>query len=125
MENSGRKVEMTTELRRHPRLRVPAPFACSFARIGLQRWLAAERAGLGVVLDVSMKGARVMSPASMSAGDQLAISLRLPDQTATMNVEATVRWGNRHTFGLEFTVVSQLAESRLRKFLSRAPLSHS
>jgi len=114
---------MTTELRRHPRLRVPAPFACSFARIGLQRWLAAERAGLGVVLDVSMKGARVMSPASMNAGDQLTISLRLPDQTATMNVDATVRWGSRHTFGLEFTVVSQLAESRLRKFLSRAPLS--
>ena len=116
---------MTTELRRHPRLRVAAPFACSFARIGLQRWLAAERAGLGVVLDVSLKGARVMSPASMNPGDQLAISLRLPDQTATMNVDATVRWGNCHTFGLEFTAVSQLAESRLRKFLSRAPLSQT
>jgi hypothetical protein len=125
MENSEREVEMTTELRRHPRLRVAAPFACSFARIGLQRWLAAERAGLGVVLDISFKGARVMSPASMNPGDQLAISLRLPDQTATMNVDATVRWGNRHTFGLEFTVVSQLAESRLRKFLSRAPLSQT
>jgi hypothetical protein len=125
MENLEREVKMTTELRRYPRLRVAAPFACSFARIGLQRWLAAERAGLGVVLDVSLKGARVMSPASMNAGDQLAISLRLPDQTATVNVDATVRWGNRHTFGLEFTAVSQLAESRLRKFLSRAPLSQT
>ena len=56
----------------------------------------------------------------MNPGDQLAISLRLPDQTATMNVDATVRWGNRHTFGLEFTAL-QLAEARLRKFLSRAP----
>lgn len=125
MEDSGREVGMTTELRRYPRLRVPAPFACSFARIGLQRWLAAERAGLGVILDVSLNGARVMSPASMNPGDQLAISLRLPDQTATMNVDATVRWGNRHTFGLEFTAVSQLAEARLRKFLSRAPLSQA
>ncbi len=125
MENLEREVKMTTELRRYPRLRVAAPFACSFARIGLQRWLAAERAGLGVVLDVSLKGARVMSPASMNAGDQLTISLRLPDQTATVNVDATVRWGNRHTFGLEFTAVSQLAESRLRKFLSRAPLSQT
>jgi hypothetical protein len=61
----------------------------------------------------------------MSPGDQLAISLRLPDQTATTNVDATVRWGNRHTFGLEFTAVSQLAESRLRKFFSRAPLSQT
>ena len=125
MENSGREDKTTTELRRHPRLRIPVPFACSFARIGLQRWLAAERAGLGVVLDVSLNGARVMSPASMNPGDQLAISLRLPDQTTTMNVDATVRWGNRHTFGLEFTAVSQLAETRLRKFLSRASSSQA
>jgi hypothetical protein len=95
------------------------------ARIGLQRWLAAERAGLGVVLDVPLNGARVMSLASMNPGDQLAISLRLPDQTTTMNVDATVRWGNRHTVGLEFTAVSQLAETRLRKFLSRASSSQA
>lgn len=123
MENSGREDKSTTELRRHPRIRVPVPFACSFARIGLQRWLAAERGGLGVVLDVSLNGARVMSSASMNLGDQLTISLRLPDQTTTMNVDATVRWGNRHTFGLEFTAISQPAETRLRKFLSRAPSS--
>lgn len=98
-----------------------APFACSFARIGLQRWLAAERTGLGVVLDVSLNGARVMSSASMNLGDQLSISLRLPDQTATMNVDATVRWGNRHTFGLEFTAVFQLAETRLWNF---SPVRH-
>jgi hypothetical protein len=120
-----RKLEMTAELRRHPRLRVPAPFACSFARIGLQRWLAAERAGLGVVLDVSLNGARVMSPASMNPGDQLAISLRLPDQAATTNVDAIVRWGNRDTFGLEFSALSQLAETRLKKFLSRASSSQA
>jgi PilZ domain len=125
MENSGREEKTTTELRRHPRLRVPVPFACSFARIGLQRWLAAERAGLGVVLYVPLNGARVMSLASMNPGDQLAISLRLPDQTTTMNVDATVRWGNRHTVGLEFTAVSQLAETRLRKFLSRASSSQA
>jgi len=89
---------------------------------GLQRWLTAERAGLDVVLDFSLNGAKVMSPVSMkNPGDQLVISLRLLDQTAMMNVDATVRWGNHHTFGLEFTAVSQLAETHMRKFLSRAP----
>ena len=122
MNNSGKDVEMTTGLRRHPGLRVQAPFAYSFARIGLQRWSAAKRAGLGVVLDVSLSGARVMSQASMSPGDQLAISLRLPDQTAMVSVDATVRWGDLYTFGLEFAAVSQHAEARLRKFLSRTPL---
>jgi len=57
----------------------------------------------------------------MNPGDHLVISLRLPEQTATMNVDTTVRWSNRHTFGLEFTGVSQLAETRMREFLSRAP----
>ena len=123
MLNSDWQLGRNCLVRRHLRIRISTPFACSFAHIGLQRWLAVERTGLGVVLDVSLNGARVMSQASMSPGDQLAISLRLPDQSATMSVDATVRWGNRHTFGLEFTAVSQLAETRLRKFLSRAPLS--
>ena len=79
MKDSGREDEMTTELRRHLHVRNLVPFSCSFARIGLQRWLAAERAWLGVVPGVSLDGAKVMSPASMNPGDQLAISLRLPD----------------------------------------------
>jgi hypothetical protein len=116
MEDSGREDGMTTELRRHLRVRALVPVAYSFVRIGLQQWLAAERAGLGFVLDVSLNGAKVMSAVSMNPGDQLAISLRLPDQTARMNVDATVQWGNHHTFGLEFIDVSQLAETPMRNF---------
>jgi hypothetical protein len=74
----------------HLRVRVLVPAACSFAGIGLQQWLAVERTGLGVVLDVSLNGAKSMSAGSMNPRDQLAIRLRLPDQTATMNVDATV-----------------------------------
>ena len=82
-----------------------------------------ERARFGVEFDVSLNGAKVMIPGSMNMGDQLAISLRLPDQLATMNDDATVRWG--HTLGLEFTTLSQFAETRMRKFLSRAPSPQS
>ena len=66
MEDLGRKAGMTTELRRHLHVRVLAPVTCWFGRICLQRWLTAECAGLGVVLDVSLNGAKVMSPASMN-----------------------------------------------------------
>lgn len=31
---------MSTELRWHLHVRILAPFACSFGRIGLQQWLA-------------------------------------------------------------------------------------
>lgn len=107
------------EARRHPRLRLAPPFACAFSRLGLQRWLAQDREGLGVVFDLSLKGARVMSPVSIKPGDQLAVSLRLPNQAVAMTVDATVRWWNEHAFGLEFVSVSALTESRLKKFLSR------
>ncbi|TMQ29490.1 MAG: PilZ domain-containing protein [Nitrospirae bacterium] len=82
-----------------------------------------ERARFGVEFDVSLNGAKVMIPASMNMGDQLAISLRLPDQIATMNDDATVRWG--HTLGLEFTTLPHFADTRMRKFLSSAPSPQS
>lgn len=109
---------MQAELRQYPRLRVPAPFVCVFSRIGLTRWLSEDRHGLGVVLDVSLKGARVMSAVPMRPGDKLAVSLRLPNQLATMNTDATVRWGKDQTFGLEFVTLSRTAEIRLRKYLA-------
>jgi len=82
-----------------------------------------ERARFGVEFDVSLNGAKVMIPASMNMGDQLAISPRLPDQIATMNDDATVRWG--HKLGLEFTTLPQFAETQMRKFLSSAPSPQS
>ena len=114
-----RQVDMTSELRRYPRLRMAPPFAVAFSRLGLERWLSADRRGLGVVLDISMKGVKVMSASAMNPGDHLTMSLRLPDLPASLNVDATVRWGKDHTFGLEFVAIPQSTESRLKKFLSR------
>ena len=109
---------MQAELRQYPRLRILAPFVCAFVRIGLTRWLSEDRNGIGVVLDVSLKGARVMSAVRMRPGDQLAVSLRLPNQISTMNTDATVRWAKDQTFGLEFVSLSRTAEIRLRKYLA-------
>jgi hypothetical protein len=110
----------TTQLRKHPRVRVTAPFPCSFARTGLTKWLAVERGGVGVVYDVSAKGARVMTEAVIAPGDQIAISLRLPNQASSMFVElATVRWGREQTYGVEFQELSSTAGMRMQKFLTR------
>ncbi len=108
------------QLRRHSRVRVSAPFPCSFARIGLKKWLTVERGGLGVVYDVSAKGARVMTEAAIVPGDQIAISLRLPNQVSSMFVElATVRWSREQTYGVEFDDLSPVADMRLKKFMNR------
>jgi hypothetical protein len=120
MSSTPARGQAATQLRKHPRTRVSAPFPCSFARIGLKKWFAAERGGLGVVYDVSTKGARVMTEAAITPGDHIAISLRLPNQASSMFVDlATVRWGKEQTYGVEFEDLSPVADMRLRKFLTR------
>jgi hypothetical protein len=79
-----------------------------------------DRNGLGVVLDVSLTGVKVMSTAAMNPGDQLAVSLRMPDQAVAMQLDATVRWINDQLFGLEFVSMPPSAENRLKKFLARS-----
>ena len=81
-----------------------------------------ERNGLGVVLDVSLKGAKVMSTAAMTPGDHLAVSFRLPDQMA-MQFDATVKWISDHLIGLEFVSMPISVEARLKKFLARSSYS--
>lgn len=112
--------EASVELRRHPRHRVSAPFPCAFSLLGMKRWTALERNGLGVVVDVSLKGAKVMSTAAMSPGDHLAVSLRMPDQMTAMQLDAIVRWIKDQLIGLEFVSMPISAETRLKKFLARA-----
>ena len=105
------------QLRKYPRLRLSTPFACSFARVGLDKWPAAEQDGLGVVYDVSTKGARVMTEAVIIPGDRIAMNLQLPGQVTSML--ATVRWGKEHTYGVEFESLSPSADNHLQRFLTR------
>ena len=112
--------QLGVDLRRHPRHRVSAPFPCAFSLLGLKRWTAADRNGLGVVLDVSLRGAKIMSTAAMNPGDHLAVSLRMPDQMAAMQLDATVRWINDQLIGVEFLPMPLSVETRLKKFLARS-----
>ncbi|OQW29925.1 MAG: hypothetical protein A4E19_11270 [Nitrospira sp. SG-bin1] len=106
------------QLRKHPRVRVSAPFPCSFARVGLLRKGGGEQ-GLGIVYDVSAKGARVMTEAVITPGDRIAMRLRLPDQGASMFIEAaTVRWGKEHTYGVEFEGLSPNDNKHLQAFMT-------
>ncbi|MBX3235325.1 MAG: PilZ domain-containing protein [Nitrospiraceae bacterium] len=121
METTEKKEYFSIDLRQHPRLRISAPFACSLSRLGLTKWFSRERQGIGVVFDVSMKGAKVMSETGIKQGDRVAVSLKLPNQVSPMMVEeATVRWERDQTYGLEFINLSAVAEMRLRKFITIA-----
>jgi hypothetical protein len=124
MEEVERQPEVGRELRQYPRYRVSTPFPCAFSLLGLKRWTAVDRNGLGVVLDVSLRGAKVMSTAVMKPGDHLAVSFRMPDHVTALQLDATVRWIKDQLFGLEFVSMPFSVETRLKKFLARSsPLS--
>ena len=111
--------ELFLDIREHTRMRMPVPFSCALAEKARPRWFAKKRAGLGVVYDVSLKGARVTTETPMNPGDQVTVLLRLPKQVAPLAVErATVRWAKDQTFGLEFMHLTSTAATRLKRFLS-------
>jgi|CXWL01.1.fsa_nt_gi hypothetical protein len=119
MKSATMPNELFLDIREHTRMRVPVPFSCALAEKARPRWFAKKRAGLGVVYDVSLKGARVTSEAPMNPGDQVTVLLRLPKQVAPLAVErATVRWAKDQTFGLEFMHLTSTAAIRLQRFLS-------
>lgn len=121
MDAMTHEADATIDLRQHPRLRISAPFACSFTRRGLTRWIRGDHEGLGVVFDVSLGGAKVMSETGIKAGEHMTVSLTLPNQVSPTTVEeAAVRWEKDQTYGLEFLNLSPIAEMRLRKFISIA-----
>src|SRR5512139_1754385 len=113
------------QLRKHPRVRVSAPFPCSLSRVGLLKQAVVEQ-GVGIIYDVSTNGARVMTEAVISPGDRIAMSLRLPNQSASMFIEAaTVRWGREHTYGVEFDRLSPSDNKHLQSFMTHQSKSGS
>ena len=110
--------QSTPQLRKYPRVRVKAPFPCSLARVGLLRRGAVEQ-GLGIVYDVSTKGARVMTEAVITPGDRIAMRLQLPNYASSMFIEtATVRWGKEQTYGVEFDGLSPHDNKHLQTFMN-------
>jgi hypothetical protein len=74
---------------------------------------------LGVVYDLSIRGARVSTEAEIRPGDEVTVCLRLPKQIKPADIAvAKVRWAKDQFFGLAFTKVSPAAQNRLKKYVS-------
>lgn len=74
---------------------------------------------MGVVYDLSVRGARVSTQAEMRPGDEVSISLHLPKQIKHADITiATVKWAKDHFFGLAFTELPPAARSRLEKYVT-------
>lgn len=119
MVSAGAEKDRFINFRAHARLRIQTPFVCSISRKGVSRWFSKDRIGLGVVYDVSMKGARVSSEAPIKPGDQVMVTLQLPKQLEPLAIErATVRWAKDQTFGLEFMHLTFTGVLHLKRFIA-------
>lgn len=108
------------DLRRYPRVRVEAPFPCALGRKGFMSWWSQAQPGLGVVFDVSIRGAKLITEVEIKPGERMSMTLNVPRQAVPVEVTtATVRWVVGQTVGVEFLDYSSESEGRLRRFLAQ------
>ena len=119
MEDAQDRGPVLNRFRRYPRVRVPTPFACAVARLETAGWFQKPSEDVGVVYDLSLRGARVSTEAAIEPGDRVSLSLRLPKQAAPAKIAvATVRWTKDQVCGLAFQKLSQVDQGRLRKYMT-------
>lgn len=75
-----------------------------------------ERAGGGLVVDVSLEGSRVRSAVPMQKGDYVRLRIDLIGDTLTGDL-AVVRWSRKEEFGVELIRMAPDQQARLRGFL--------
>ena len=119
MVQTSNRSTFLNRFRQHPRVRVSAPFVCALSHRQSQRWLRKPGIDLGVVYDISIRGARVSTQAEIRPGDEVTLSLRLPKQIKSAEIAvATVKWAKDQFFGLAFTELSPAAQTRLEKYVA-------
>ncbi|NOT21842.1 MAG: PilZ domain-containing protein [Nitrospiraceae bacterium] len=119
MEQTSQRSIALNRFRKHPRVRISAPFVCALSHCQPRRWLRRTGIDLGVVYDLSIRGARVSTEAEIRPGDEVTLSLHLPKQIRPADIAvATVRWTKDQFCGLAFTELSPAAHNRLKKYVA-------
>lgn len=80
-----------------------------------------EIEGIGVVRNLSMRGALIETHALVTTDDQLTVFLTLPNQAELLEIPAVaVRWVvRRHQLGVEFLKLDRQTSRQLMRYLSR------
>ena len=79
-----------------------------------------EIEGIGVVRNLSMRGALIETRALVTPADQLTLFVTLPNQADLLEIPAVaVRWVvRRHQLGVEFLKLDRNTSLRLMRYLS-------
>ena len=77
------------------------------------------REGIGVVRNLSLRGALIETHALMKANDQLTLHLTLPNQADELEIQgAVVRWVRDREVGVEFLKLNRKTSQALMRYLS-------
>ena len=121
MSHSDHPSQKRIELRQHQRQPVPPTCLLSFSRFALSISFSGDAEGEGAVVDLSSKGCKVESEASVKVGDAMSLIVLLPGQPAPASVDlALLRWAKGECFGLEFISITPADAKRLHEFLASA-----
>lgn len=72
--------------------------------------------GAGSVLDLSMKGCRILGDSPVQVGNRLAVRLTIPDCHQPVQIDGVkVCWVAETTFGIEFRSLSPEVKRRLQR----------
>ena len=78
-----------------------------------------EIEGIGVVRNLSMRGALIETVALVEEGDQLTLFLTLPNQAGVLEIPAVaLRWVRSHQVGVEFLKLDTKTSRQLMKYLT-------
>ena len=78
-----------------------------------------DRGGSGTVLDLSVNGCLIASPAPVELGNYLCLWLYLPHDPAPVLIEgAEVRWSAEEGFGVCFLTLQPQEQLRLLAYLN-------
>ena len=78
--------------------------------------------GKGLVTKLSTPGGTIQTQQAVNPGDYLELRIKLPDQSPPLAIFlAKVRWVEEDSAGLEFILVREEDQNRLRRFIDLQP----
>ncbi len=113
-----RQPKRIIDLRKHPRIPLPAGALFSFRRLVVPVRLGAVVEGEGAIVDLSIGGCRLLSDMPLDIGQEYNLILQISFERPPIPVDAAVvRWTDASIYGLKFTSVAPHDESQIRDLL--------
>ncbi len=118
MAQSQTQPKRIIDLRKHPRIPLPAGALFSFRRLVLPVRLGEEVEGEGTVVDLSIGGCRLVSDVPLTIGQEYNLILQISTERPPIPVDAAVvRWTDAAMYGLKFISIAPHDESQIRDLL--------